>query len=147
MIRAPKSGGGWGSLSSRCTDPIDPANKADKQYISTNIAPNVLTNQYANTAYGIALGEYASAATGGGGGGGGGGGTGVSPVSSLPNGGSNNGTTGFGTTATPVTFSAAALPSSGGVDGNGNVINSGGVITGTVIGGVYNGNPSISSTR
>src|SRR6185437_8085604 len=82
------------SLGSACSDPRDPNDTADKQYISANIAPNLLANSNANAAYAkannseTASGGYGGEEGGGFGGGllGGGGGGGV---------GGETGTTGF----------------------------------------------------
>jgi hypothetical protein len=81
-----KMGNSLGSLVYSCTNPQDPANAADKQYISDNIAPNVRSNVAANAAYGLAGGAQTGAV-----GGGGGGSNGTGGISQLPSGGPNNG--------------------------------------------------------
>ena len=45
------------ALGSACSDPRDPNDTADKQYISANIAPNLLANSNANAAYAKANGS------------------------------------------------------------------------------------------
>lgn len=63
------------ALGNACSDPRDPNDTADKQYISANIAPNLLANSNANAAYAKANGsETASGGYGGEEGGGLGGG-------------------------------------------------------------------------
>lgn len=93
------------ALGSTCSDPRDPNDTADKQYISSHIAPNLLANANANTAYseannsengsdGMGEGEGAglsgeeSSSEGVGGGGGVGGETGAT---GFANGGFNSG--------------------------------------------------------
>lgn len=85
-------------LAETCSDPKDPADVADKKYISLNILPNLLSNLSANVAYGQGTGPE-STSTGGGGGGGGGGGNGL-VGSGLPEGAANGGSSPNETTAT-----------------------------------------------
>lgn len=54
-------GAALASLVNSCTDPRDPADIGDKQYISANIIPNLLANANANTAYGQASGDQTAA--------------------------------------------------------------------------------------
>lgn len=98
------------ALGSACSDPRDPNDTADKQYISANIAPNLLANSNANAAYAKANNsETASSGlgtergsglpgdlSGGGGGGGVGGDTGTTGFASggFSSGGTINAPTG-----------------------------------------------------
>lgn len=50
-----------GTFGNTCSDVKDPNDVADKQYISTNIAPNLLANANANMAYGQASGLQTAA--------------------------------------------------------------------------------------
>lgn len=85
-------------LERSCTDPKDPADIADKRYISLNILPNLLSNLSANVAYGEGSGPETTST----GGPGGGGGAGTGPVGSeLPTGGSNGGSVNDASTSTP----------------------------------------------
>ena len=82
------------ALEGSCSDLKDPADIADKKYISLNILPNLLSNLSANVAYGEGSGPE-STSTGGGGGGGNG-----LVGSGLPDGGANSGSASDGSTAT-----------------------------------------------
>ncbi len=75
-------------LGGSCSDPTDPGDASDKKYISTYIAPNLLTNTAANTAFGDT--SQTAAVGGGGGAAGGGAGSGTAATGTgLPGGGSN----------------------------------------------------------
>lgn len=76
-----------GTLGNTCADPKDPNDIADKQYISTNIAPNLLANANANMAYGQASGAQTAAIGGVALGGGGTGVGGQTGSGGLPTGG------------------------------------------------------------
>lgn len=100
-------GSALGGLVKTCSDPKDPGDRADKQYITSNIERNLLTNTAANAAYGqqggpetAAAASAPSAGTGGGGGGGSSSGTG-STGDGLPTGGINSGFINDGSTFTP----------------------------------------------
>lgn len=81
-----------GTLSNSCSDPRDPNDITDKQYISLNIAPNLLANGNANAAYAEANGSDSD--SGGdvdGGGFGGGGVGGQTGTTGFASGGLNSG--------------------------------------------------------
>ncbi len=99
-----------GSLNNSCTDPKDPADAADKQFIAANIAPNVRSNANANLAFGEASGPQ-TAATGGGGGGGGSGVGGQTGAGGT--GGTNQGPGPATSNGVPVTSALFSIGASG----------------------------------
>lgn len=99
-------------LERSCSDPKDPADIADKRYISLNILPNLLSNLSANVAYGEGSGPETTST----GGPGGGGGAGTGPVDSqLPTGGSNGGAVNDASTSTATEGDPISVLSVGGV--------------------------------
>lgn len=98
-------------LERSCSDPKDPADIADKRYISLNILPNLLSNLSANVAYGEGSGPETTST-----GAPGGGGAGTGPVDSeLPTGGSNGGSVNDASTSTPTTGDPISVLSAGAV--------------------------------
>ena len=105
-------GAALANIGRTCTDALDPADRADKEYLATEIVANIATNQAASTAYGLALDEPQTASIGGGDGGGEGGSSGL--------GGQVGATSGFnGSSGSDAASATRTTPPSGGSSGGG----------------------------